>query len=317
MSLSSIIRSTEPECRSIREIIRTTAPLKKSFNTYSGLPAFSKYPIINEYHLESSFQSSIVGTAFDILTKIICSYYTNNKFNTDDLMQFWIARYLDENEDVQQLYYDAQNLVDDVINSKLITEMSLSDDLISSIWLFAKLEVLWRSGFIRSVEKNDVISSPSAIVSEDLIAMGQSFIENFIDTGLVRSNSLITYSPYFSADIELKLGGIDADICIDNTLYDIKSTKKLGFRIQESIQLTAYYLFYLLDRLMSIDIDTVPLQRHEIKRIAFYKSRYGQIEYFNVEDIPLNILIDALIELNSTFELGITESKIKKVGDYK
>lgn len=317
MSLSSIIRSTEPECKAIREIIRTTAPLKNSFNTFSGLPAFSKYSIINEYQLENSFQSSIVGTAFDILTKIICSYYTNSKFNTDDLMQFWIAKYLHENEDVQKLYYDAQNIVDEVINPNIITKISLSCDLIASVWLFAKLEVLWRSGFIKNAEKNDVIASPSDIVKQDLMTMGQSFIENFIDTGLVKSNSLITYNPDFSTDVELKLGGIVADICIDNTLYDIKSTKKLGFSIQDSIQLTAYYLFYLLDRLMSIDIDTVPLQRHEIKRIAFYKSRYGQIEYFNVEDIPLNILINALIELNSTFELGIAESKIKKVGDYK
>lgn len=317
MSLSSIIRSTEPECRSIREIIRTTAPLKKSFNTYSGLPAFSKYPIINEYHLESSFQSSIVGTAFHILAQIICSCYTDSKVNTDDFMEFWIAKYLNENEDVQDLYYDAQNFIDNLINQKLTTRIFLSNVLINHVWLLAKLEVLWRSGYIHNAEKNDVLAPPSDIDRLDLITMGQSFVENFIESKLIKPNSLITYSPNYSTDVSLKLGGIDADICIDDTLFEIKSTKKLGFRIQESIQLTAYYLFYLLDRLMSIDIDTVPLQRHEIKRIAFYKSRYGQIEYFNVEDIPLNILIDALIELNSTFELGITESKIKKVGDYK
>lgn len=317
MSLSSIIRSTEPECRSIREIIRTTAPLKNSFNTFSGLPAFSKYSIINEYQLENSFQSSIVGTAFHILAQIICSCYTDSKVNTDDFMEFWIAKYLNENEDVQDLYYDAQNFIDNLINQKLTTRIFLSNVLINHVWLLAKLEVLWRSGYIHNAEKNDVLAPPSDIDRLDLITMGQSFVENFIESKLIKPNSLITYSPNYSTDVSLKLGGIDADICIDDTLFEIKSTKKLGFRIQESIQLTAYYLFYLLDRLMSIDIDTVPLQRHEIKRIAFYKSRYGQIEYFNVEDIPLNILIDALIELNSTFELGITESKIKKVGDYK
>lgn len=317
MSLSSIIRSTEPECKAIREIIRTTAPLKNSFNTFSGLPAFSKYSIINEYQLENSFQSSIVGTAFHILAQIICSCYTDSKVNTDDFMEFWIAKYLNENEDVQDLYYDAQNFIDNLINQKLTTRIFLSNVLINHVWLLAKLEVLWRSGYIHNAEKNDVLAPPSDIDRLDLITMGQSFVENFIESKLIKPNSLITYSPNYSTDVSLKLGGIDADICIDDTLFEIKSTKKLGFRIQESIQLTAYYLFYLLDRLMSIDIDTVPLQRHEIKRIAFYKSRYGQIEYFNVEDIPLNILIDALIELNSTFELGITESKIKKVGDYK
>lgn len=309
MSLTSIIRSTNPECKAIREIIRSVAPLKDAFNTHSGLPAFSKYPIVNEYQLSSSFQSSMVGTAFDILARIICSYYTDTKVNTDDFVQFWIAKYLYENEDVQELYHDAQELVNDLINTSPISTLTLENKSLDAVWLFAKLEVLWRSGFIRDALKEDVIAPPDDIVRQDLISMSQSFIENFINGELVKSNSLITYNPGFSTNVSLKLGGIDADICIDDTLYDFKSTRKLGFAIQDSIQLTAYYLFYLLDSIQSVDVD---LQRHKIKRIAFYKSRYAQIEYFNVKDIPLNKLINALLELNSSFDLGVSVSKIKK-----
>lgn len=74
------------------------------------------------------------------------------------------------------------------------------------------------------------------------------------------------------------------------------------------MQITSYYLFYLMDRIMS---STVQMQRHRIERIALYKARFGQIEYFDVKHIPEKDLKYAIFELNRMFKLGMPAQKIK------
>ena len=41
MSLMSILKSSDPKCKEVKEIIKSVAPQKKDFKTYSGIPPFT------------------------------------------------------------------------------------------------------------------------------------------------------------------------------------------------------------------------------------------------------------------------------------
>lgn len=43
MSLMSILKSSDPKCKEVKEIIKSVAPQRKDFKTYSGIPPFTNY----------------------------------------------------------------------------------------------------------------------------------------------------------------------------------------------------------------------------------------------------------------------------------
>ena len=309
MSLMSILKSSDPKCKEVKEIIKSVAPQKKDFKTYSGIPPFTNYEVMSEHKLTSSYDSGLVGTAFDYLSKIICAYYTNTELSAKEFEQPKIISFLEEtkNKSILVLYKKIQNHIDFLLANKS-NDLELNEEFIGGIILLAKLENLWRSGFLPVATKKDILKPTENVVYEDISSLVKNFDNVFIKNGLIKPDSLITYNPRYSANIRVALGGIDADICIDETLYDYKSTKNQGFMIKDSMQITSYYLFYLMDRIMS---STVQMQRHRIERIALYKARFGQIEYFDVKHIPEKDLKYAISELNRMFKLGMPAQKIK------
>ncbi|MEH7455630.1 hypothetical protein V7178_24570, partial [Gottfriedia acidiceleris] len=79
----------------------------------------------------------------------------------------------------------------------------------------------------------------------------------------------------------LLVDGADGDLFIDGTLYDFKTTKKSSLDKKDNLQLIGYYL------LNELSIETFSVAPPEytpidINRIAFYKARYGEIEYYDV-----------------------------------
>ncbi len=45
MSLMSILKSSDPKCKEVKEIIKSVAPQKKDFKTYSGIPGRVKLEV--------------------------------------------------------------------------------------------------------------------------------------------------------------------------------------------------------------------------------------------------------------------------------
>ena len=309
MSLMSILKSSAPKCKEVKEIIKSVAPQKTDFKTYSDIPPFTNYEVLSEHKLTSSYDSGLVGTAFDYLSKIICAYHTNTEFSAKEFERPKIMSFLEEtkNKSILTLYKKMQNHIDSLLANKSNT-LEMSEEFIGGIILMAKLENLWRSGFLPVATKKDILKPTDKVIYDDISSLVKNFDDVFIKNGHVKPDSLITYNPSYSANIYVALGGIDADICIDETLYDFKSTKNQGFMIKDSMQITSYYLFYLMDRIMS---STVQMQCHRIERIALYKARFGQIEYFDVKNIPEKDLKHAISELNRMFKLGMPEQKIK------
>lgn len=69
-------------------------------------------------------------------------------------------------------------------------------------------------------------------------------------------------------------------IYIDGTLYDFKCTKKERYAWKDVAQILGYYL---LDCISKDHKDQEnDLDKYEIRRIAFYKARFGEIEYYDV-----------------------------------
>ena len=219
MSLMSILKSSDPKCKEVKEIIKSVAPKKKDFKTYSGIPPFTNYEVMSEYKLTNSYDSGLVGTAFDYLSKIICAYYTNTELSAKEFEQPQITSFLEEtkNKSILILYKKMQKHIDSLLANRS-NNLEISEDFIGGIILMAKLENLWRSGFLPVAIKKEILKPTEKMVYEDISSLVKNFDNVFIKNGLIKPDSLITYNPRYSANIRVALGGIDADICINETL---------------------------------------------------------------------------------------------------
>ncbi|NNH78724.1 hypothetical protein HLH17_13905 [Acinetobacter sp. ANC 5380] len=313
MSLSSILKSSWPKCKEFKEIVKTIAPQKLDFKTYSGVPAFSKYDVICENILSNSYDASLVGTAFDYLAKLICANHTNTKFRAEDFERSEINSFLAEskNKSILTLYKKTQDHLDFLLATPS-DHFHIDQDLINEIILISKLENLWKSGVLSLARKKDILGPSDPTVYNDINALAKCFYDVLIRYNIIQPESLITYMPNYSRNVYIALGGIDADICIDGTLFDFKSTKNHGFMIKDSLQITSYYVFYLIDLIMSNpEKPKTNMRRHKIERIALYKSRFGQIEYFDVNNISERDLKYVITELNKILKLNIPEQRIQ------
>ena len=154
----SILKSSDPKCKEVKEIIKSVAPQKKDFKTYSGIPPFTNYEVMSEHKLTSSYDSGLVGTAFDYLSKIICAYYTNTELSAKEFEQPKITSFLEEtkNKSILALYKKMQNHIDSLLANKS-NSLEISEEFIGGIILMAKLENLWRSGFLPVATKKDIL----------------------------------------------------------------------------------------------------------------------------------------------------------------
>ena len=125
----------------------------------------------------------------------------------------------------------------------------------------------------------------------------------FIEKGYVQSDSIVVFNPQFGKGSEL-CAGADADIFIDGVLYDFKCGKKQGYDWREVAQLMAYfYLNFFSYAKTKSKIFPDSLKEYNILRVAFYRARSGEVEYFDTDRIEdskkwktLNAILDNLVE---------------------
>lgn len=178
--------------------------------------------------------------------------------------------------------------------SKYIEKASISsyepisdiDKLISGAYYFAKLEQVYRTGgMLPENGISSLIKEPSKELEQDISNLCRVFIERFIDGGLVHSDSVVIFNPSFGI-ASYACGGADADVYVDGVLYDFKTSKKNGYNWKEIAQLVMYY--YLNEIVASIVDPGMPeaaaqLSEYKIFKLAFYKARFGEIEYLDTE----------------------------------
>lgn len=101
---------------------------------------------------------------------------------------------------------------------------------------------------------------------------------SLVDRKLFKAKSIIRLNPTFGKASQLVRGG-DADLIIDDTLIDIKTTKHMKVRRDTYNQLVGYYTLATIG-----GIDGVR-KGHPIHKLAIYFSRFCEFVTFNVSDV--------------------------------
>src|SRR5690606_7604873 len=133
-----------------------------------------------------------------------------------------------------------------------------------------------------------LFNDPSKEVTNDIDNIMNVFEAKFLVPEVIHPKSKVEFNPSFGAASAL-VEGADADIWIDGTLYDFKTTKSNSGRKQDILQMVGYYLLNEIAMETNSDLYNYPYSPIRIDKIAFYKARFGETEYFDIgKDLPYN-----------------------------
>lgn len=276
MSITGIVNNNEiPE---IGEFLKSSMPERSDFKSYRYNKAFlTTREVIAPYNLESPAYASTVGTAFDYYARFEIARQLKDKINKKESLDI-VAKY-----GINFLYYIGLSEEAKYAKDKYDKHMENIEDYIdgydmpdswveSACCFFATLEHFVRCGKISrdTLHIDDVSKS----ISNDLKNLVRGFRKEFIGK-YVNQDSMVVFNPTFRC-----FNGGDADIFIDGTLYDFKTSKSLGYKGSEVAQVWAYFLLHEIDK-ENIEIDL--FSRSEIKRIGIYKARCADVDYVDID----------------------------------
>lgn len=290
MSLTSKLKGKSPSDIKLQLILKEIIPDKNMFYTLSGKVAFSSgtYEAKVPYALKNKTNSIIVGIAFDYLARFLIAQKIDiwkgkaySSLVAKEGLSYLVRKKIIDEKLFMQLekrYDDGISLVEKFI----FKEDNISiEDIIPAACFFARLEFIYRNGYITDNIRDYLLMYEEQEVIFDLNNLSTVFVDNFILSGLVRSDSDVVFNPHFGFAARY-IGGVDADIFIDGVLYDFKTSKVLSYEWKEVAQVIGYYL---IDCIAKEDDDIfASLDGKKIYRVAFYRARYGEIEYFNIDD---------------------------------
>ena len=264
--------------------LKLSRPDDELYKTVSKKKPFStEYQIKVPYSLYSTSFASVVGTAFDYLARfMIARLIENNKeevldnlaaergiecFNSieQEFINEKFEYYLEELE--RYIYGD--------------NEVTLKDVTMMSCFL-ARLEHAARTKWIPNEETIKYLHKEDKEVLKEVNMMGVVFYDDFIMKGMVKGKSEVVFNPTFGVCTE-KLKGADGDIYIDGVLWDFKTTKSNIKKTEDFTQMWQYLVYDKVCKLYSDD--TYSLKNKEIKALAFYKARFGEIEFLKIKEI--------------------------------
>lgn len=308
MSLVRMISGKNETCLKLKNALESIKPSKEEFSTFSGKKPFSKeYKLKVEYNLENSYQSTLIWTAFDYLARFIITKYTFGYFSVDNLIAFKLSERLYEiiDEEVsgklKKLMKNGEKTIKAYckeqifsINNNIfyydLNKLYINRELAILSIKLARLDGIYRGGL--SYLDNALINlfnEESEIVIKEILSLCEVFIEDFIDTDLINPRSKVVYNPTFDKASDI-VGGADADIIIDGTLYDFKTTKNYGYMSKNVLQLMGYYI---LNKINQDEKGFFKSKTYTINKIAFYKARFGEVEYFDISKLDKSKILES------------------------
>jgi hypothetical protein len=96
----------------------------------------------------------------------------------------------------------------------------------------------------------------------------------------LRASRVCMLNPAFR-DASYLVGGADADLLIDDTLVEIKTTRELKFTAETFRQLVGYYALYKIGGGVTMG----PRPKPRILSLGIYFARYGVFRSFPVESV--------------------------------
>ncbi len=155
----------------------------------------------------------------------------------------------------------------------------ITDELLERTLLLAQVDPIFRAGRI---------DDNLGIVDIEDIADLRTLI-SIVQPEIFRANELCLLNPTFGEASRL-VGGADADLLIDGTLIDVKTTKDLRLQLDHVLQLMGYYVLFKI-----AGVDGAPHQP-TIERIGIYYSRYAELYTIPIADVVNNETLPPFIE---------------------
>lgn len=313
MSLTSMIKGKREIDIELQNTLRDIIPKKQQFCTFSGTEAFSsKKNIEAPYNLSNPYHASVVGTAFDYMARFIVSQKINR--NREDVTEgltsvfglMHLIQVCDKktSKSLETKFDNGINLVNKFINH---SEMKF-EEILSYASYFARLEHIYRSGVLPKDIKGSLLGKEESEVIEDLKRLCKVFIDRFMIPQIITAESNVVFNPAFGI-ASISCGGADADIYIDGTLFDFKTSKQTGYKWQEVAQIFGYYfLNCIADQLKDT---SAKLNGLPIKKLAFYKARYGEIEFIDISTMDTEKMELTSKKINNILRIPSKELLIK------
>lgn len=314
LSLTSLITGKSQTAINLQTTLRDIIPKRNEFYTYTGNDAFSSNYITRvPNNLTNVYHSSVVGTAFDYLARLIIA---QNISITDEV---WIDSASEKGLKIlhhglsskQRSHLTKKYERGQMIAKKFVTLKSkLSDELINHSAYLARLEHVFRSGKLPMDIEKSLFNNEEDEIIRELIGMCEVFESEFMHSNIVNDESDVVFNPTFGLGSRA-CGGADADVFIDGVLYDFKTTKHTGYKWQDISQLFGYY--FLDEIAKKFDDPHASLSGKKIKRLAFYKARFGEFEVINLDSFDQRDLARTRDQIASILNINVTEeSPIKK-----
>lgn len=278
MSLTSEVYGGRSEFLSI---LCRTLPTKDKFKCMSGhTPFTAEMACLVPYRLSGRQQAATIGIAFDYVSKVIVAQYACQ--DAQDFLNNFMAykeyMHLIEFMELSGLYY-----LDDIyrrsmtrIKNYLMSRCKVSD-IIEPCIFFARMEIVLRDQ--HSIVEGTILFTEDMTMEmkTELALMAGLFTERFVKTLRLDKYSTILNNPAFGV-CSSAIGGAVADIYVNGTLYDIKTSKGYDFSEREFAQV---YGYAILDSIMpDIGADySITQYFGGIRNIALYKARFGEIVY--------------------------------------
>ena len=218
---------------------------------------------------------SYLGYTFDYMCRFILQKFQYKYFNikVDDIYKLVAKRgydrlELDHNEIIEKYKINYVGIIDFIYNNYVYNnDVKIYDYSIILPYAYnlSKLEEIYRNcGFKEfEVSVRFPMGRDSIWILEDLLNL---FIKEFDNKFKLReNNNKIIYNPSFGK-YSRSIGGADADIIINDTLIDFKTSSFLNYNnscIKNLKQLVGYYLLNYLNKGDSINT------------LSLYYARYG------------------------------------------
>ena len=142
--------------------------------------------------------------------------------------------------------------------TRFVRTGSLPDDLVKSTLLLAKLDAIFRTGRLFNADFHSEYEGVEDDVSDlkNLLAVA-------IDSGLFRPDCAAFLNPTFERGSTL-VGGADADMILDGTLIDVKTTKNMAFTQDMYNQILGYYALSTFVKTLNVDMAGIYFSRHGV-----------------------------------------------------
>lgn len=308
MSVKSMLSGKAEKDIKFQNILRDIINPRPVFITASGKKAFSsEYEELVPYTLSNPYYASLVGMGFDYLARFIIAKNLKNKNDKKLAYSNLVAgnglKRLERMID-KKLYMTLNKKFDSglgICECYIYNKNIDFSELLDFSAYLASLETIARSGMPPDDITKSLLDDTDVEIINDLKMLCNVFQDKFINSGIIKEYKDIIFNPRFGTVVSMCCGGADADIFIDGTLYDFKCTKSRGYSWIECAQIIAYYLLNIID--IRCGGFGMGLEEYSIEKLAFYRSRFGEIESIDANLLDENKVERGIEELRKLWGL--------------